>query len=101
MEPCGRYDHERAHVLTCKQRLDGLAAGRTQLSRDAVAGRTVRIRHGKEPRVLDASREILRVATTHEADADHTDADEVCALQRRPSARSISCIRTYPMTDSR
>jgi hypothetical protein len=35
------------------------------------------------------------VTATHEADADHTDADRFrCALQRRPSTPSISCMRT-------
>jgi hypothetical protein len=39
--------------------------------------------------------QVLRVTATHEADADHADADRFsCARQRRPSTPSISCIRT-------
>src|SRR6185503_18850366 len=98
MEPPGRCDHDGAHVRSVEQRFDGLAARGSEVVRDTFSRGSVRVRHRDQLRAVDVPCHVLRVTPAHEAGADNTDA---YGAQRRPSRPSISCIRTYPMTDSR
>jgi hypothetical protein len=95
VEACRGRDHHSAHLGESEHRLNGCAVARGEILRDSSAGRLVRVRDREQTGVAHVTCQVFRVASTHEADADHTDADRFwCALQRRPWAPSISCIRT-------